>query len=62
MSDFVDPINIEIFFMNYDENLKHVQNDFFLLKIKNFQMNILIHVFRIFHKSKHGLLDMVLIV
>lgn len=29
MSDFVDPINIEIFFMNYDENLKHVQNDFF---------------------------------
>lgn len=62
MSDFVDSINIEIFFMNYDENIKHVQINFFLLKTKNFQMNIMIHVFRIFHKSKHGLLDMVLIV
>lgn len=30
MSDFVDPINIEIFFMNYDENIEHVQINFFI--------------------------------
>lgn len=29
MSDFVDPINIEIFFMNYDENIERVQINFF---------------------------------